>query len=76
MRRIGPSIALTAVLGLLAFPALAADNGFYLGGSVGQTQLEIDELGEDIDSADFSGDDMAYKVFAGLRFLTFLAVEG
>lgn len=76
MRRIGLSTALTAVLGLLAFPAVAADNGFYLGGSVGQTQLEIDELGEDIDSADFSGDDMAYKVFAGLRFLTFLGIEG
>lgn len=76
MRRIGLSIALTGLLALLAFPAVAADNGFYLGGSVGQTQLEIDELGEDIDSADFSGDDMAYKVFAGLRFLTFLAVEG
>jgi OOP family OmpA-OmpF porin len=76
MRRFGLPIALTGLLGLLAFPAVAADNGFYLGGSVGQTQLEIDELGEDIESADFSGDDMAYKVFAGFRFITFLGVEG
>jgi len=76
MRHFGLSIALTAALALLAIPAIAADNGFYLGASVGQTQLEIDELGEDIQSADFSGDDMAYKVFAGFRFLTFLAVEG
>jgi OOP family OmpA-OmpF porin len=76
MRRFGLSIVLTGVLGLLAFPAVAADNGFYLGASVGQTQLEIDELGEDIDTVDFSGDDMAYKVFAGFRFLTFLGVEG
>jgi hypothetical protein len=76
MRRTGLSIALTGLLGLLAFPAIAADNGFYLGASVGQTQLEIDELGEDIESADFSGDDMSYKIFAGLRFLTFLGVEG
>jgi OOP family OmpA-OmpF porin len=76
MRHFGLSIALTAALALLAIPAIAADNGFYLGASVGQTQLEIDELGEDIQSADFSGDDMAYKVFAGFRFLTFLGVEG
>lgn len=76
MRRFGHSIALTGLLGLLAFPAIAADNGFYLGGSVGQAQIEIDELGEDIDSADFSGDDMAYKVFAGFRFITFLGLEG
>jgi hypothetical protein len=76
MRRFGLSIALTGLLALLAIPAIAADNGFYLGASVGQTQLEIDELGEDIQSADFSGDDMAYKVFAGIRFLTFLSVEG
>ena len=76
MRRFGLLTALTIALVVLAFPAVASDNGFYLGGSVGQTQLEIDELGEDVASADFSGDDMAYKVFAGLRFLTFLAVEG
>jgi len=76
MRRFGLSIVLTGLLGLLAFPAVAADNGFYLGGSVGQTQLEIDQLGDQVYSADFSGDDMAYKIFAGLRFLTFLGVEG
>ena len=76
MRRFGLSVALTGLLALIALPAVAADNGFYLGASVGQTQLEIDELGEDVNSADFSGDDMAYKVFAGIRFLTFLGVEG
>lgn len=76
MRGFKLSIALTGFLALLAFPAIASDNGFYLGASVGQTQLEIDQLTDDIESADFSGDDMAYKIFAGLRFLTFLGVEG
>jgi len=76
MRRFGLSIALTAALALLAIPAIAADNGFYLGASVGQTQLEIDQLADEVESADFSGDDMSYKIFAGLRFLTFLGVEG
>lgn len=76
MLRTGLTVALTGLLTLLAIPTIAADNGFYLGASVGQTQLEIDELGEDIESSDFSGDDMSYKIFAGLRFLTFLGLEG
>jgi hypothetical protein len=76
MRRFGLSIALTMALVVLAGPAVASDNGFYLGASVGQTQLDIDQLTDDIESADFSGDDMAYKIFAGLRFLTFLGIEG
>jgi OOP family OmpA-OmpF porin len=76
MRRFELLVALVGLVALSALPAVAADNGFYLGASVGQTQLEIDELGEDVESADFSGDDMAYKVFAGFRFITFLGVEG
>jgi OOP family OmpA-OmpF porin len=76
MRRFELLVALVGLFALFALPAVAADNGFYLGASVGQTQLEIDELGEDVESADFSGDDMAYKVFAGFRFITFLGLEG
>jgi OOP family OmpA-OmpF porin len=76
MRRIALSFFLAGLLVVLAVPAIAADNGLYLGASVGQTQLEIDELGEDIDSGDFSSDDMAFKVFAGFRFITFLGLEG
>ncbi|HOC44017.1 MAG TPA: hypothetical protein PKJ99_13450 [Thermoanaerobaculales bacterium] len=76
MRGFKLSIALTGFLALLAVPAVAADNGFYLGASVGQAELEIDQLGDQVYSADFSGDDMAYKIFAGIRFITFLGVEG
>ncbi len=70
MKRFGLSITLTA---LLALPAAAADNGFYLGASVGESGIRIDQDFEDIE---FSGGDTSFKVFAGFRFLTFLAVEG
>ena len=73
MKKFGFSVALTALIALLALPAIAADNGFYLGASVGQSDIKIDDDFEDID---FSGGDTSFKVFAGFRFLTFLAVEG
>ena len=53
--------------------AVAADNGFYLGASVGQSDIKIDQNLEDID---FSGGATSYKEFGGFRFLTFLGVFG
>jgi hypothetical protein len=72
MRRFMTVLTLTAIGILVTLPAAAADNGFYLGLSAGQT----DVTGEGNDDVVFSGDDLGYKVFAGYRFLTFLAVEG
>jgi hypothetical protein len=54
--------------------ATAADNGFYLGASVGNANLEIDDLAG-ISEADFKGDDTGYKLIAGIRPLDWLAVE-
>jgi hypothetical protein len=59
----------TAALGLTALPTLAADNGIYLGGSIGQTGVQIDEF-------DYDADATSYKLIAGWRFLDWLAVEG
>jgi len=73
MKKFGLSIALTASIALLALPAAAADNGFYLGASVGQSDIKIDQDFEDID---FSGGATSFKVFGGFRFITFLGVEG
>ena len=61
--------ALLAALALAASPAIAADNGIYLGASIGASGVEDDEL-------DFDGDATGYKVIAGWRFLDWLAVEG
>jgi hypothetical protein len=55
----------------------AADSGFYLGGSVGSTGIEIDDtdLGETFDEDDFS-----WKLFGGYNFalgdVVTLGVEG
>ena len=37
-----------ALMALPVLPAVAADNGFYLGGSVGQANLKIDDLSDGI----------------------------
>ena len=58
-----------AALGLTALPTLAADNGVYLGGSIGQSSLQIDDFSYDADAT-------GYKLIVGWRFLDWLAVEG
>lgn len=63
---------LAAVAMLVTLSAAAADNGFYLGGAVGQSSFTTGDLGD----VDFEGDTTGYKVFAGGRFITFLGVEG
>jgi OOP family OmpA-OmpF porin len=61
-----------AAVALVALPVAAADNGWYLGASVTQSQLNTGTL----ESVKVEGDDHGYKVFAGYRILTFLSVEG
>jgi OOP family OmpA-OmpF porin len=60
---------LTAALALASLPAVAADNGIYLGASVGQSGLQVDDF-------DYDADATGYKLIAGWRFLDWLAVEG
>jgi hypothetical protein len=50
--------------------AWAADNGFYVGGSIGQAQAELEE-----GSFSFDADDTGFKVIAGIRPLDWLGVE-
>jgi Outer membrane protein beta-barrel domain len=66
--------AVTVALGLCALPALAADNGIYLGGSIGESGVSYDEsvFGEDFS---FDADSTGFKAIAGWRFLDALAVE-
>jgi OOP family OmpA-OmpF porin len=70
------TILFAALLTLPALPAVAADNGFYLGASVGQANLKIDDLtnGQLADD-DFDADDTAFKLIAGIRPLDWLGVE-
>lgn len=62
-----------ALLGMSA-TALAADNGIYIGGSVGQANMEIDNI-PGLTAQDFKGDDTGYKFIVGIRPLDWLAVE-
>jgi hypothetical protein len=66
-------VALT--LGLCCQPVFVADNGIYLGASVGESGVSIDD---DIAGENFSFDasSTGYKAIAGWRFLNWLAVEG
>lgn len=77
MRNMRKAILFTAaLLALPALPAAAADNGFYFGGSIGQANLKIDDLTDGtVANDDFDGDDMAFKLIAGIRPLDWLGVE-
>lgn len=59
---------LVSALALTSLPAAAVDNGIYLGASVGQSGLQIDDFNYDADAT-------GYKLIAGWRFLDWLAVE-
>src|SRR4029078_6547760 len=64
-----------ALFALPVLPAVAADNGFYLGGSIGQAGLKIDDISNGGSSAGFDADDMGYKFIAGFRPLDWLGLE-
>jgi hypothetical protein len=64
-----------ALFALPVLPAVAADNGFYLGGSIGQAGLKIDDVSNGISTADFDADDLGFKLIAGIRPLDWLGVE-
>lgn len=68
-----PVVLTLVVLG--SIPAAAADKGFYIGGSVGGSSFDITGYDEALGDIDFSDSDTAYKLFAGYRFMGFLAVE-
>ncbi|MDH3909231.1 MAG: porin family protein, partial [Gammaproteobacteria bacterium] len=71
-----PTLCLTAALVLFG-SAQAADSGFYVGGSIGQSTLKVPSDVTDV--PDFSEDDTGYKLFAGYNWnlaLFNLGVEG
>jgi len=71
-----PLIAIIATAtGIASLPATAADNGIYLGGSIGQGGVQFDDAIEGLD-VDYDANSTAYKLIIGWRFLDWLAVEG
>jgi hypothetical protein len=59
--------------------AFAADNGFYVGGSVGSSLVEDEddiEFEDEVEEFDLDDDDIGWKGFVGFQVLPWLAVEG
>lgn len=65
-------LAAAAALLAMAATATAADNGVYIGGSIGQANVEIDD---DDAGLDFDSDDNGFKAIVGVRPLDFLGFE-
>ena len=66
--------AAVAALGALSLAAIApqaaaADNGFYIGAGITQSEFDVDAVGSD------SLDDNSFKLIAGFRPLNWLALE-
>jgi hypothetical protein len=60
--------SLAALLALGSLPAVAADNGIYIGAGAGLSSVQEDEL-------DYDADANGFKLIAGWRFIDWLAVE-
>jgi len=58
----------------LGLPATAADNGVYLGASLGQGGVQADQQIDDFD-LDFDASSLGFKLIGGWRFIDWLAVE-
>lgn len=68
---------LVAIACLLFSAQSRADSGFYIGGSVGQAGIELND-GDPVDPIEFDEDDFSYKLFAGYNWqfsLVSLGVE-
>lgn len=69
-------VAIVVVVLVLAAGPVSAKNGIYVGASVGQTTLKIDEFNLDLESFDYKADTTSYKIILGYRLFGFFAVEG
>ena len=64
---------------LLPTTAAFAESGFYAGGSIGSSALELDVLDPDLDAFDFDENDFAWKAYGGFVWdlpLIDLGLEG
>ena len=71
MRKTTIIAAIAASCGLFSLSALSADNGVYIGASVGESSVQFDDA-----DLNFDASATGYKAIAGWRFLDWLAVEG
>lgn len=65
------AILATALL-LASTASMAADNGIYLGASLGKADVDLDE---NTTGLDLDGDDTGFKIIAGIRPLDWFGIE-
>jgi OOP family OmpA-OmpF porin len=65
------AILATALL-LASTATMAADNGIYLGASLGNANVDLDE---NTTGLDLDGDDTGFKIIAGIRPLDWFGIE-
>ncbi len=71
------TLTLSVLLALASAPALAKDEGFYVGAALGGASIQQKNADfEDIDFPEFDESDFAWKIFAGYQFNPIFAVEG
>ncbi len=75
MRKTIVAAAFATACGLFSLPALAVDNGIYLGASVGQSGVQYQENLEG-QKFNFDASSTGFKAIAGWRFLDWLSIEG
>ncbi|WP_041522763.1 outer membrane beta-barrel protein [Gilvimarinus agarilyticus] len=80
MKKLLCTLLATGALSATAFSHAGTESGLYLGGSLGNAEIDYDASFSDFDDIDFKDDDTAYKIFGGYNFgvlpLLDLAVEG
>jgi OOP family OmpA-OmpF porin len=85
LARASVTLGLMTLTGIASPGALAGDNGWYIGGNVGQSRSTIDDdrIKGGLQSGGFTttslGDDnrdIGFKVFGGYQFIPYFALEG
>jgi hypothetical protein len=69
-------VLLAVILMASAVPASAANLGFYVGGGIGKTTLEVTDFYPELVTHRGGEGQFGYKLYGGYRIFDFLAVEG
>jgi opacity protein-like surface antigen len=76
MNQIIPAATLLALVGGWSAAHAENERGFYVGGGVGQFNVQIDDIDDTDDAIErLDDDDTSWKLFAGYRFNPYISLE-
>lgn len=64
------------LISLIGMTELSAQGGLYFGGNIGSSYINKSITDIDVQDIKIDGKDMAYKIYAGYKLPSFLAIEG